>query len=116
VPLVARVFSDPEWILVMQEPSAMMFVRQGAVSAPQRVAALDKNLIWRQVMQKSRRMMAENPGKAEGYLSMAEAALMLNELSTAADYYGRYLQLRPGDRDAASVLSMIRSGTFGTTR
>ena len=116
VPLLARVYSEPEWLLVSQEPSAMLFVRRGAVSNTQGFTSLDKNLIWRQVMQKSRQAIADNPGKAEGYLSMGEAALMLNDLSTAAGFYRRYLQIRPDDRDAATVLSMLVSGKLGGSK
>lgn len=112
IPLVKWLALDPEWVLLVQEPAGLLFVRRGAVPASA-VSGLGKESVWHQVVQEGRAVLRDYPESAQAYASMGKAFLMLRDYPSAKEAYETYCRMRPDDREAAALLSLVTSGRMG---
>jgi hypothetical protein len=110
VDLLAYLDEDEGWVLVSAEPSGLLYTRKEALLSKLPGWRMpDQNLAWWQVIKEAEQITVA-PGRADAYLSMSIAYFHLHKLNEAAGYLRKYIQLTPGDLEAAKSLALFEQG------
>lgn len=114
VPTVAFLTGDQEWGLVSAEPWYYLFVRKRALGERRDISMLDKDDVWRGVIEESKAVIAAYPGgSAPAWLSGGMANFKLGRTQLAYGQFAQYSKLRPDDREAADLVADLGAALKG---
>jgi tetratricopeptide (TPR) repeat protein len=114
VPLVLEMDADPSWSLAVIEPGAMLFIKTELLRNLDGVHALNKDFIWRQVIQEASKNLRLYPDAVKSYLSLGIAYFKLHEFRDALVPFRKYLEHFPNDPQAIQVVTLIESAEQGS--
>lgn len=87
IPLVAVLESDPDWVLVGQEKSGLLFLKN---PVPDGIQVLPKSVIWHQAIEELTGTMALYPDSKETYRSLAIAYGHLGDTVNQQFFSGKF--------------------------
>lgn len=91
IPLVAVLENDPDWVLVGQEKSGLLFLKNPVQYG---IQGLPKNVIWHQAIEELNATMALYPDSKETYRSLATAYGHLGDVANQ-QYFSRKFSSLP---------------------
>jgi hypothetical protein len=90
IPLVAVLENDPDWVLVGQEKSGLLFLKN---PVPDGIQVLPKSVIWHQAIEELNGTMALYPDSKETYQSLAIAYGHLGDSAKQQYFSGKFASL-----------------------
>jgi hypothetical protein len=90
IPLAAKLANDPDWVLVAQEKSGLLFFRSPVADG---VPRLPKQDIWKHAIEELSANLATYPDSKESYRSLATAYGQLGDLAKQQYYSERFSEL-----------------------
>ena len=90
IPLVAVLENDPDWVLVGQEKSGLLFLRNPVQNG---IQVLPKNVIWHQAIEELNGTMALYPDSKETYRSLATAYSHLGDVANQQYFFRKFSSL-----------------------
>jgi hypothetical protein len=102
-----------DWILVNEEPSALLFIRKEQADKIKMIDKLDKDLIWVHVIQDAKTAMIRYDERNQSYFSLAIANFKLHGFPEALNYFKLYNRVNPQDEEVQHMISLLDASEAG---
>jgi tetratricopeptide (TPR) repeat protein len=114
VPLVDQLSFDPEWALVYQDGTALVYIRDTPLNR-QRYGLIylpKKEGVYNEIVSESQRGLAKHPSTWGYYELLGFVYMNRRDLAGARKMYEKYLSMNPNQPEVIEKLNMIR-GFYG---
>lgn len=106
--LVSALSRSPAWALVYRDDVALVYVRRTAIDPKKPLVEIPSREAFRTMFAEASRLYRDSSTRSMALLSMGRAAFQLGETGKAIDYYGRYLEIDPENREARMAVQLLR--------
>lgn len=106
--LVSALSRQRDWALVYRDDVALVYVRRAAASAAQLARELPPQAAFETMLAEASHLYAGSGVKSRALLSMGRAAFQLGRYPEARDYFRRYLEKDPANREAQAALAILQ--------
>jgi hypothetical protein len=108
-PLIHMLDASKEWNLVVEEPSALLFVREQVIR-DNKIQTIDKDLIWRHALQETD--VYTDPGTIS--LNRGIALFKLHEFNKSLHYFRIYNGYAPADAEINEIIGLLEASANGS--
>lgn len=107
LPLVEALAASPDWVPVLADGVALVFVRRDLATG---LEALPSSAVYDTQLEEARRLWAEDSARHRALLSQGRALLRLGRAAEARQALERFAALEPQDREGAFLLGLLEPG------
>lgn len=109
VPLVDKLAQAPEWELVYQDGTALLFLRHTEIAGPQykKLVLPKREKLLNQIVRECQEGISRTPATWGYYETLGNLYLTRYEIDKAREMFSRYLLMNPYNNDVREKLNMI---------